>query len=97
MCKVLETAEADIADLRELEECCRDAELNSLHAKESAHEEMKNRHLKELSMKDEVISLLKEKLATEKKGAGLGGGELSTSELVGASQSGRREDLPQRK
>ena len=79
MCKVLETAEVEIADLREdldqarweLEECHYDAELNASHAKESVHEEMKDRHLKELSMKDEIISLLKEKLATEKKSAGL--------------------------
>ena len=61
LCKVLETAEAEIADLREdldqarweLEECRRDAELNTSHAKESVCEEMKDRHLKELSMKDE--------------------------------------------
>ena len=89
--KVLETAEAEIADLREdldqahweLEECRRDAKLNTSRAKESAREEMKDRHLKEMSMKDEIISLLKEKLATERKNAGLSlGGESSTSESV---------------
>ena len=55
--KVLETAEAEIADLREdldqanweLEECCCDTELNAPWAKESACEEMKDRHLKEMS------------------------------------------------
>ena len=68
MCKVLETAEAEIADLQEdldearweLEECRRDTELNASRVKESVREEMKDRHLKELSMKDEIISLLKE-------------------------------------
>ena len=89
--KVLETAEVEIADLREdldqahweLEECRHDAELNASRAKESAREEMKDRHLKEMSMKDEIISLLKEKLATERKNAGLSlGGESSASESV---------------
>ena len=91
MHKVLETAEAEIADLREdldqahweLEECRRDPELNTSRAKESAREEMKDRHLKEMSMKDEIISLLKEKLATERKNAGLSlGGGSSASESV---------------
>ena len=91
MHKVLETAEAEIADLREdldqahweLEECRRDTELNASRAKESAREEMKDRHLKEMSMKDEIISLLKEKLATERKNAGLSlGGGSSASESV---------------
>ena len=71
----LETAEVEIADLQEdldqacweLEECCRDAELNASHAKDSVHEEIKDRHLKELSMKDEMISLLKEKLQLKRK------------------------------
>ena len=89
--KVLETAEAEIADLRkdldqahwELEECRCDAELNTSRAKESAREEMKDRHLKEMSMKDEIISLLKEKLSTERKNAGLSlGGGSSASESV---------------
>ena len=53
----------------ELEKCRRDAELNASRAKESVREEMKDRHLKEWSMKDEILSL--EKLATEKKSAGL--------------------------
>ena len=37
---------------------------------------MKDRHLKEMSMKDEIISPLKEKLANKRKNAGLylGGG-----------------------
>ena len=72
--KVLETVEAEITDLREdldqahweLEECRRNTELNASQAKESAHEEMKDRHLKEMSMKDEITSLIKEKLATER-------------------------------
>ena len=81
----------EIADLREdldqahweLEECRRDTELNASRAKESAREEMKDRHLKEMSMKDEIISLLKEKLATERKNAGLSlGGGSSASESV---------------
>ena len=89
--KVLETAEAEIADLQEdldqahweLEECRRDAELNASRAKESTREEMKDRHLKELSMKDQIISLLKEKLATERKIAGLSlGSGSSASESV---------------
>lgn len=71
----LETAEVEIADLQEdldqacweLEECCRDAELNASHAKDSVREEIKDRHLKELSMKDEMISLLKEKLQLKRK------------------------------
>ena len=85
----------EIADLREdldqacweLEECRCDAELNASRAKESGREEMKHRQLKELSMKDEIISLLKEKLATEKKSADLSlGGGSSTSELVEADK-----------
>ena len=51
----------------ELEECQCDMKLNALRTKESVHEEMKNRHLKKLSMKDQRISLLKEKLATKRK------------------------------
>jgi len=66
--KVLETAEAKIADLWEdldqahweLEVCRCDAELNTSWPKESVHEELKDKH-------DEIIALLKEKLATERK------------------------------
>ena len=72
MCKVLETAEVEVADLQDhLDQACwelechRDVERNASRAKESVHEEIKDRHLKELSMKDEIISLLKEKLATK--------------------------------
>ena len=46
---------------------------------------MKDRHLKKLSMKDEIISLLKEKLATERKNAdlSLGGGSSISESLEG--------------
>ena len=84
LCKVVETAEAEVADLREdldqahwdLEECRRDMELNVARAKDSVREEMKGRHSKELAMKDEIITLLKEKLSTKKGSSGpsLGGG-----------------------
>ena len=54
--------------------CCPEAhldlELNITCAKDSVREEMKDRHSKELSMKDEIISLLKEKLSTRKGGSG---------------------------
>ena len=84
LCKVVETAEAEIADLREdldqacwdLEGCRHDVELNVARAKDSVREEMKDRHSKELAMKDEIIMLLKEKLSTKKGSSGpsLGGG-----------------------
>ena len=53
---VLETTEAEIADLWEdldqahweLEECHCDAELNTSWPKESVREELKDKHLKEL-------------------------------------------------
>ena len=85
----METAEAENLDLQEdldqahceLEKCCRDVELNASRAKESGREEMKDRHMKESSMKGEIISL--EKLAAKKKSAGLSlGGRLSNSESV---------------
>ena len=85
----METSEAEIPDLQEdldeahceLEKCRRDAELNASRPKQSVREEMKDRHLKEWSMKDKIISL--EKLATKKKSAGLSlRGGLSASESV---------------
>ena len=51
-------------------------ELNVARAKDSVHEVIKDRYLKEVSMKDEIIMLLKEKLSTKKGSSApsLGGG-----------------------